>query len=585
MRRLTSIILITILLFGIGPFLSSYSQPNRCINTNGIKTPELVAQFEIWLNEPNGLNSRFLDGTETSQERGERLFYDLVLNNNQICLSDLNQEMINSITKVIQSYDNSVDHTYLVNDFTVSRSQINSGFKSIRDPIILLNSNLNIFVEAVQTGLPIDDIESLIPSDWFESIAPNDDCNEVFVDCFLLIDEGSPASEDSILGPCNDIFRVCIYTANLTSLVDPLTDNNFVFNYTNRKTASGGKQLDTNTSLLEDSTIIIQSDIRINIDEIFIQNNITITSSNASLITNFTNLVMQTTHKQIGGGAIRPHVFSMFQLIIPDASQQQPQIANPTLWGLFNSLDTTYSILSLDGRDKVFQDQQVRLNLTVTDLDGRNNITEVHANFNGTTFVLTFQNISGVLTFSTSTPLIVENLEGIATDITNGYNLTFIFSLSSLLPNGYYDLTNANVTDDNTNSTISIVRWFSFIAQPVSNGGGAVSTLSLSPIGPQIMLAFILVGLLSLGQNNPWFVLGGWISMAMAFGMSLTGQIYIGLGSTDNLLTFSQAFPTNFSVWLFRFFIIMQFVYPIRIFVLLYERLITIISSLRSRSG
>ena len=584
MRRLTSILLVTILLLGISPFLSSYSQPSACVNTNVIKTPELIAQFKTWLNEPDGLNSRFIDNTESSFERGQRLFYDLVLNNNQICLSDLNQEMIDSIIEVIRSYDLASDNIYSINGFTISRSQINLKFKAIRDPIILANPSKNIFAEAQQTAVPTTDINSLINAEWTDDLGVNT-CQDAF-NCAVLIDEGSPHTTDHIFSSCGISFTVCIYTANLTSLADPLTDDNFVYNFTLRKTIAGGRQKDMNTSLLQDSTTIIQSEIIIDFNsDVFIQQNVTITSANASSITNFSNLVMQHTQRNVGGGAERTIAFSMFQLVIPDSAppvSNVPQIADPTLFGLFNSSDNTYAILSFDGRDKVFQDQQVRLNLTVTDLDGRNNITEAHANFNGTTFVLTFQNISGILTFSTSTPLIVENLEGIATDITDGYNLTFIFSLSSLLPNGYYDLTNANVTDNNTNSTISIVRWFSFISQPVSNGGG-VSTLSLSPIGPHIMLAFILVGLLSLGQANPWFVVGGWISMAMAFGMSLTGQIYIGLGSTDNLLTFSQAFPEDFSIWLFRFFIIMQFIYPIRIFALVWERLITIVSSLRTR--
>lgn len=98
------------------------------------------------------------------------------------------------------------------------------------------------------------------------------------------------------------------------------------------------------------------------------------------------------------------------------------------------------------------------------------------------------------------------------------------------------------------------------------------------------MLVFILLALVALGQSNPWFVIGGWVSISIAFGMSLS-PAYVALDANNNPVTFIQAFPTDWSVWLFRFFIIMQFVYPMRILALVWERLIKLISSLKDRFG
>lgn len=497
MRKL-SYLLIIILLSSFLNLLPVRSQPVGCVNTNPMKTPEIDAQLSTWLNEPDGLNARFLASTESSFERGQRLFYDLVLNNNQICLSDLTQEMIDSITEVIRSYNEAPDHTYLVNGLTITRSQINLGFKDVSDPILLGKNS--IFAEAIQTGLPIADIDSLINSGWLITDA-SEQCAIVAINCYTLIDEGSSHDpSDFIRNSCGNSFEVCIYTANLTSLIDPLTNDNFVYNYTHRKDTAGGRQKDTNISLLQDSTAIIQSQIIIDMDtSIFIQRNVTITSSNASLITDFTNLVLQITQRDVGGGATKSIFFSMFQLVIPDSVSNQPQIANATLWGLFNSSDTTYSILSLDGRDKVFQDQQIRLNLTVTDLDGRNNITEVHALFNATDtdqFLISFYNDSGTFIFNTTTPLIVENLEGLNTEITDGWNITFIFSLSDQLGPGYIWLSNANVTDNNSNSTLVRERWFSFIREPSAITPGGTGTSELFPLAPLMNLFFIIGGFL-----------------------------------------------------------------------------------------
>lgn len=113
---------------------------------------------------------------------------------------------------------------------------------------------------------------------------------------------------------------------------------------------------------------------------------------------------------------------------------------------------------------------------------------------------------------------------------------------------------------------------------------GPLVLSTLAPIGPNIMLLFIIIGLIALGQTNPWFVMGGWVAMSIAFGMSLS-PAYVALDANNNPVTFIQAFPPSWSVWLFRFFIIMSFIYPIRILVLVYERLITVTSSLRNRLG
>ena len=582
MKKL-SLILIAILLSSMAPLFSSYSQPNACINTNTIKTPELEAQFEAWLNEPNGLNDRFIAGIESSQERGERLFYNLVLNNNQVCLSDLTQEMISSITWVINSYNNATDYSYQIGSFTVSRSQINLGFKAIRDPIVL--GRPSIFAEALQFARPGGPAD-LTEGNMLDSTSTV--CVGLSTTCFAFVDEVIRDDSDYVKSISNPPIGTQI-NWNLTDVTDPITHDGWFYNYTYGKDSSAGKQIDFQIIYSDNINVSNQciggvATTHTDIGVSWIQNNVELTSGEASGFTIFAEFCFGISFLAVGGGAGREGQSSWLQAGFPDLTipeNEQPLIANPTLWGLFNTTSTEYSILSLNGRDKIFQDMQVRLNLTVTDLDGRNNIIEVHANFNSTIFVLSFYNDSGVFVFNTTTPLMVENLEGITEDITNGFNITFVFSLSSQLPNGYYWLSNANVTDGNSNSTLSIERWFSFIG--IGAGGGGLTQLSLSPIGPQIMLALILLGMFALSQNNPWFVLSGWLSMIIALGMALSGQPYVGLDSNSNFLSFTQIFPQEFNTWVIRFLVAMMFVYPLRMISLVWERLISVALNIKER--
>jgi len=547
MKKL-SYLLIVILLSSFIHVLPVNSQIAQCVTYN--LSSQTERQYQTWLNEPNGLNDRFLDRSESSFERGQRLYYNHVLNNTQICQSDLTQEMIDSMNTVIISYENAIDHSYLVDGFLISRSSINQEMKNLLDPI---TASRSIFAEAVQIGLPNADVDSLINGAWVIAFGINF-CNISANNCFEQIDEGSPATGGIITnGGCGTSFALCIYTNNLTSLVDPLTDLDLVFNYTNRKDLSGGRQVDTNTSLLQSNTLIIQSDIRIDINEIDIQTNVSITSTNASLITDFTILNMQTTQRFVGGGAGREHVFNMYQLAIPDGPT--PIIANPTLWGLFNSSDTQYSILSVDGRDKVFQDMQIRLNLTLTDPQGRNNISEAHANFNSTLnnplFMMSFYNDSGTFVFNTTTPLIVENLEGIVTDITDGFNITFIFSLSDQLGHGYIWLSNANVTDISRNSTIVRERWFSFIREPGATVSGGSGTSGLFPLAPLLQLFFIVGGFWFILQSkNRIEIQATGIFFFLASLLFVISPIYAVIDSNDVLsyviLNYPDAIRNNF---------------------------------------
>lgn len=106
---------------------------------------------------------------------------------------------------------------------------------------------------------------------------------------------------------------------------------------------------------------------------------------------------------------------------------------------------------------------------------------------------------------------------------------------------------------------------------------------SIAPVGSTIFLAFVLIGLFALGQSNPWFVIGGWLTMFIATGMILAGLPVIALDSADSPITFTQVFPQEFNTWLIRFFLVMHFVYPLRIISLVWERLIKVGKRIKER--
>ena len=96
-------------------------------------------------------------------------------------------------------------------------------------------------------------------------------------------------------------------------------------------------------------------------------------------------------------------------------------------------------------------------------------------------------------------------------------------------------------------------------------------------------MMFIILGLVALASNQPWFVVGGWLSMTIAFLLFTTGLPFFALDVNDNLVSFNTVFPQDFNTNVFRFFIIMQFIYPIRIVALVWERLIKLVSRLSDR--
>lgn len=169
-----------------------------------------------------------------------------------------------------------------------------------------------------QYALPIIDF---LTTDWEEGVGDGDG------DAFDEIDEGFGAGRGSGSGP-DDATTYWQTTGasptgsnqlhfSLSSITDPVSSSGYLYRTRNRKSASGGKQIDISIELLQ-LAVSKASQTFTNVDDVWTTRSDTLSAAEADSITLHSNLRLRTKATGVGGGPGRDGQESAHEFECPD---------------------------------------------------------------------------------------------------------------------------------------------------------------------------------------------------------------------------------------------------------------------------
>ena len=170
-----------------------------------------------------------------------------------------------------------------------------------------------------QYGLPDSDIDH---GQWSEVVGDGNATH------FEEIDEGFGPGRGSGSGPDDsttywmqdDMNNYQDIYSTLSVVTDPLTGSGHFLRGRHRKHTSGGRQVELIFRMLQGSGIVIVTATFTNISEIWTTETLTLTTTEADAISDYTNLRAQAFAKGIGGGNPRKTNASAHEFECPDVA-------------------------------------------------------------------------------------------------------------------------------------------------------------------------------------------------------------------------------------------------------------------------
>lgn len=234
-------------------------------------------------------------------------FYDLLLIESQTTLdvSLITPEMKVVITRIIESYDGVLDHTYSLSDTTnTTRISIQESFGRLASGLDIPLESIDIQLTALifgkdcapfctQYGLP----DSNSGSTGFGQGAGDGD-GDWYDELDEGIDSASPDDVSTHWASATNPSNACIATT-VNAITDPATGSGHIIKGRGEKT--GSSQIDATINLLEGVTIR-GSGTTVDISTSYFTYSHTLSAAEANAITDYSNLIAQLCVTKIGGG-------------------------------------------------------------------------------------------------------------------------------------------------------------------------------------------------------------------------------------------------------------------------------------------
>jgi len=148
--------------------------------------------------------------------------------------------------------------------------------------------------------------------------------------------------------PSNDEFEV-----SLENVVDPQIHTGHVVNYRYGKSSSAGKQIDITVSLRQGTSTQIASQTHVDVGAGFTAGSLTLSTIEASNITDYSDLRIRVVANSVGGGAGRSGQISWVCLEVPSAAEEHNRSVDEEL-SLLELIETQQEHNRLISEDLAF---------------------------------------------------------------------------------------------------------------------------------------------------------------------------------------------------------------------------------------
>ena len=347
-RRITVALALGALVLGVGGGFLTYS----LLTVQAAVVPITLsagteAQLGVWQLD---LQQWLVDNpSATSGEKdydfvtGQLDFYNLVLGRNgrNLNTNQITTEMWIAMDEVVISYRNAVDYVYNVGSATVSRDELKTQFNDLR--------------VAAGLGDLLAGIEKLVASaEGFGKGNTQYGLSNGNAGCgggcsegagngngfwWDELDEGFGAGRGSGSGPDDATTYWSGPTApsasegirtTIGTVLDPVTDLGHIVRTRNKKSASGGQQIDIDVALYETvsttcDTLRRSSNVGVDIGTTWTTRSITLPSATADAIVDYGALCVETDWDAVGGGSPKAGWESAHEFEVPDAPGGSPR--------------------------------------------------------------------------------------------------------------------------------------------------------------------------------------------------------------------------------------------------------------------